>query len=72
MREPLPSSGLTDVLSPSCCVDCAVPIRKPSVAKASKLDYSLNSTLAVEQLKIKPFLLEESFDLIEKKLVTGS
>jgi dTDP-4-dehydrorhamnose reductase len=33
------------------------------------LDYSLNSTHAVEMLKIKPLLLEESFDLIEKLLV---
>ncbi len=33
------------------------------------LDYSLNSTQAVEQLKIKPLLLQESFDLIEKKLI---
>ncbi len=33
------------------------------------LDYSLNSTQTMELLKIKPFLLEESFDLIEKKLI---
>ncbi len=32
-------------------------------------DYSLNSTHAIELLKIKPFLLEECLDLIQKKLV---
>lgn len=34
------------------------------------LDYSLNCTQAIQTLKIKPLLLEECFDLIEKKLVT--
>ena len=33
-------------------------------------DFSLNSTQLTDLLKIKPFLLEESFDLIEKQLVT--
>jgi dTDP-4-dehydrorhamnose reductase len=33
------------------------------------LDFSLNSTQTMELLKIKPLFLEESFDLIEKKLV---
>lgn len=37
-----------------------------------KTDFSLNSTQTAELLKIKPFLLEESFDLIEKKLVSNS
>ncbi len=32
-------------------------------------DFSLNSTHAVEMLKIKPFLLEQSFDLLNKHLV---
>lgn len=32
-------------------------------------DYSLNSTQTAELLKIKPLLLEQGFDLIEKKLV---
>jgi len=32
-------------------------------------DYSLNSTAAVEALKIKPLFLEESLDLINKNLV---
>jgi dTDP-4-dehydrorhamnose reductase len=40
--------------------------------KREFLDYSLNSTQAVEQLKIKPLLLQESFDLIEKKLITSA
>ncbi len=34
-------------------------------------DYSLNSTQIVESLQIKPLLLEQSLDLIEKKLVSG-
>lgn len=38
-------------------------------SRSGKLDYSLNSTQAVEQLKLKPFLLEQCFDLIEQKLV---
>jgi dTDP-4-dehydrorhamnose reductase len=32
-------------------------------------DFSLNSTQSTEILKIKPLLLEEGFDLIEKKLI---
>ena len=32
-------------------------------------DFSLNSTHAVLDLKIKPFLLEEGFDLIQKQLI---
>jgi dTDP-4-dehydrorhamnose reductase len=32
-------------------------------------DFSLNVTQTIEALKIKPLLLEEGFDLIEKKLV---
>ncbi len=32
-------------------------------------DFSLNSTQTAELLKIKPLLLEESFDLIEKNLI---
>ena len=32
-------------------------------------DFSLNSTQAVQLLKIKPLLLEECFDLIEKNLI---
>lgn len=34
-------------------------------------DYSMNSTQTIELLKIQSLLLEEGFDLIEKKLVTG-
>lgn len=34
-------------------------------------DFSLNCTAAVNALKIKPLLLQECFDLIEEKLVTG-
>lgn len=32
-------------------------------------DYSMNSTFMVENLKTKPLLLEEGFDLIEKNLI---
>jgi dTDP-4-dehydrorhamnose reductase len=35
-------------------------------------DYSLNSTALYEALKLKPLLLEESFDLIEKKLIAAA
>jgi dTDP-4-dehydrorhamnose reductase len=34
-------------------------------------DYSLNCTQIAETLKLKPLLLEESFDLIEKQLVSA-
>lgn len=48
----------------------AIFMRK-GVASESHGDYSLNSSQAVETLKIKPLLLEESFDLIEKQLIAG-
>jgi dTDP-4-dehydrorhamnose reductase len=35
----------------------------------TNLDYSLNSTQSTETLKIKPLLLEESFDLIDQQLI---
>lgn len=38
----------------------------------STYDFSLNSSQATEILKIKPFLLEESFDLVEKQLISHS
>lgn len=44
----------------------------PRADRGEFLDYSLNSTQAIEQLKIKPLLLQESFDLIEKKLITSA
>jgi dTDP-4-dehydrorhamnose reductase len=34
-------------------------------------DYSLNCTLAVETLKIKPLLLEQCLDLVDQKLISG-
>ena len=40
-----------------------------STGDESALDFSLNSSQVNETLKIKPLLLEESFDLIEQKLV---
>jgi dTDP-4-dehydrorhamnose reductase len=38
-------------------------------AAPSHLDFSLNGSASVEMLKLKPLLLEECFDLIEKDLV---
>lgn len=35
----------------------------------STLDYSLNSTQIAQTLKIQPLLLEEGFDLVEKRLI---
>jgi dTDP-4-dehydrorhamnose reductase len=40
-----------------------------SVDENSVFDFSLNSTQTIEALKVKPLLLEESFDLIEKQLI---
>jgi dTDP-4-dehydrorhamnose reductase len=37
--------------------------------KGAHLDYSLNSGWAIENLKIQPLLLEQSFDLVQKKLI---
>jgi dTDP-4-dehydrorhamnose reductase len=48
----------------------AVYMRK-GIASETHGDYSLNCSQAVETLKIKPLLLEESLDLIEKQLVPG-
>jgi dTDP-4-dehydrorhamnose reductase len=35
-------------------------------------DYSLNCSAAVEALKINPFLLEQSFDLLKKQMIPGA
>lgn len=43
-----------------------------SSSDSAQLDFSLNSTLATQTLKIKPLLLEQCFDLIEEKLVRGT
>lgn len=40
--------------------------------EASIRDYSLNSSFMVENLKLKPLLLEQGFDLIEKSLIRSS
>ena len=37
-----------------------------------RLDFSLNSTLAVQALKIQPLLVEESLDLVEKELIRSA
>lgn len=49
--------------------DPALVITRSTESKGEKLDFSLNSSHAAELLKIKPFLLEEGFDLIEKELI---
>lgn len=53
-----------------------VVMKKPEAqsiySKNLVLDYSLNSTPSVELLKIKPLLLEESFDLIHQNLIPSS
>ncbi|MGK5085458.1 sugar nucleotide-binding protein [Bdellovibrionota bacterium FG-1] len=41
----------------------------PARAGLQKKDFSLNCSQAIELLKIKPLLVEESFDLIEKQLI---
>ena len=46
--------------------------RMQDESDAKTYDFSLNSSQLIESLKIKPLLLEESFDLIEQKLVTGA
>ena len=46
--------------------------RQSGLAEDFLYDFSVNSTQTSETLKIKPLLLEESFDLIEKQLVTTS
>lgn len=46
--------------------------KKAGFADDHVFDFSLNSTNAVDTLKVKPLLLEQSFDLIEKKLVPAS
>jgi dTDP-4-dehydrorhamnose reductase len=52
-----------------------VPTKKPQI-KGSTIeymyDYSLNSTQVFESLKVKPFLLQEGFDLVEKKLIAAA
>jgi dTDP-4-dehydrorhamnose reductase len=56
------------VQSPNPAVD-ARPGALEHVAK--DLDFSVNSSQLVEALKFQPLLLEECFDLIEKKLVSA-
>ena len=45
---------------------------RPEENPEENLDYSLNSTNAINLLKVNPLLLEQGFDLIEKRLVTHS
>jgi dTDP-4-dehydrorhamnose reductase len=45
--------------------------KKSGVTEDFLFDFSMNSTQAAETLKIKPLLLEEGFDLIEKQLIPG-
>jgi dTDP-4-dehydrorhamnose reductase len=57
---------------PSLIAATNVIQKKMGGNEEAQLDFSLNSTQAVETLKIKPLLLEESFDLIEKQLVLST
>lgn len=50
----------------------APPPPKDTPHALDRYDYSLNSSSAVELLKLKPLLLEEGFDLLEKQLVARS
>jgi dTDP-4-dehydrorhamnose reductase len=45
------------------------PPRQRGLHELGPRDFSLNSSLAMELLKIKPIQLEESFDQLERKLV---
>jgi dTDP-4-dehydrorhamnose reductase len=54
--------------NPSLIVQPRTTARK-TISDDYVYDYSLNSSRTVELLKIKPLLLEESFDLIEKQLI---
>lgn len=47
-----------------------IPKSRGTTDEQTLTDFSLNSTPLVEILKIKPFLLEECFDLIQKKLIS--
>jgi dTDP-4-dehydrorhamnose reductase len=44
---------------------------KAGLSDRSHYDFSLNSSQAIDLLKLKPLLLEESFDLIQKKLISN-
>ena len=44
--------------------------RRPGTQEDTICDFSLNSSQVIQMLKIKPFLLEEGFDLIEKDLIS--
>lgn len=56
--------------NPNLIVPKKAAATKNIASEDSLFDFSLNSTQAVETLKIKPFLLEECFDLIEKELIS--
>ena len=55
--------------NPDLVVPKAPFYRRKGAGDEFIFDYSLNTTQAVELLKVKPFLLEECFDLIDKQLV---
>jgi dTDP-4-dehydrorhamnose reductase len=57
---------------PNLIVPKVVRRKKSGVPDAQILDFSLNSSQAVDTLKIKPLLLEESFNLIEQELIPHS
>ncbi len=57
---------------PSLILPKGSSLKKKTGSENFTFDFSLNSTQVIESLKIKPLLLEESFDLIEKQLVSHS
>jgi dTDP-4-dehydrorhamnose reductase len=54
---------------PSLIVPSRAMYMRKGIASDQHGDYSLNSTQAVELLKIKPLLLEECLDLIDQQLI---
>lgn len=48
------------------------PSQYETLGEAALYDYSLNSTEAAKLLKLQPLLMEECFDLIEKKAITAA
>lgn len=54
---------------PSLIVPKGIILGKSGFSDDHVYDFSLNSTQTIETLKIKPFFLEEGFDLIQKKLI---
>lgn len=48
------------------------PLSAEPLREKGSSDYSLNSTAAIEALKINPLLLEQCFDLLKKQMIPGT